>query len=53
LDRFPGDLSTCLHLVVGFDVVEVNHGGRLAAMGSVWAVVVVDGDPTPDTGLGL
>ena len=53
LDRFPVDLSYCLHLLVGFGVVEVDHGGRLSAMGSVRALVVVECYPTPDAGLGL
>jgi hypothetical protein len=53
LDGFPGDLSYCLHLLIGFDVVEVGHGGRLTAMGSVWALVVVEGDPAPDGNFGL
>ena len=45
---FPGDLSYCLHLLISFDAVEVDHGGRLTAMGSVLALVVVEGDPAPD-----
>jgi hypothetical protein len=44
LDGFWGDLSYCLRLLIGFDVVEVDHGGRLTAMGSVWAIVVVEGE---------
>jgi len=28
---------------------EVDLGGRLTAMGSVSAMVVVEGDPAPDT----
>jgi hypothetical protein len=35
LDRFPACLSYCLHLLNGFNAVEVNHGGQLTAMGSV------------------
>jgi hypothetical protein len=35
LDSFPGDLSDGLHLLIGFDVVEAAHVGRLSAMGSV------------------
>ena len=53
MDRFSADLSYCLHLLIGFDGVEVDHGGRLSAMGSVWAMVVVEGDPAPDASLGL
>ena len=48
LDSFPGCLSYCLHLLIGFDCIEVGHGGRLAAMGSVRALLVVEGDPAPD-----
>ena len=53
MDRFPGELSYGLHLLIGFDAVELDHGGRLTAMGSVWALVVVEGDPSPDASLGL
>jgi hypothetical protein len=45
LDSFPDDLSYCLHLLVGFDVVEVDHGGRLTDRGGVGPLVVVEGDP--------
>ncbi len=48
MDSFLGDLSYCLHLLIGFDDVKVDHGGRLTAMGSVWAMVVVESDPAPD-----
>ena len=34
--QISGDLSYCLHLLIGVDGVEVDHGGRLSAMGSVW-----------------
>jgi hypothetical protein len=53
LDRYPGDLSYSLHLLVGLGCVEVDYGGRLSAMGSVRALVVVEGDPAPDASLGL
>jgi len=53
LDSFRGDLSYGLHLLIGFNAVEVDHGGRLTAMGGVGPQVVVEGDPAPDTGLGL
>ena len=53
MDRFLGDLSYCLHLVTGFNAVEEDHGRRLSAMGSVRALVVVEGDPLADTYLGL
>jgi hypothetical protein len=32
LNRLSPDLSYCLHLLIGFDGVEVDHGGRLSAM---------------------
>ncbi|WP_295043124.1 hypothetical protein [uncultured Paracoccus sp.] len=35
MDRFLGDLSYCLRLLIGFDAVEADHGGRLPAMGGV------------------
>ena len=41
MDRFPADLSYCLHLLIGFDGVEADHGGRLSAMGGVGPLVVV------------
>ena len=48
LYRFPADLSYCLHLLIGLGFGEVDLGGRLTAMGSVSAMVVVEGDPAPD-----
>jgi hypothetical protein len=42
LDRFPDELSYCLHLLIGFDGVEVDHGGRLTAIGGVWPLVVLE-----------
>jgi hypothetical protein len=53
LDKFPVDLSHCLHLLIGFDVIEVDHGGRLSAMGGVGPQVIVEGDPAPDASLCL
>jgi hypothetical protein len=53
LDRFPADLSYCLHLLIGLGCVEVDHGGRLTAMGGVGPQMVLEGDPAPDTGFGL
>jgi hypothetical protein len=41
LDSFRDDLSYSLPLLVGFDLVEVDHGGRLSAMGGVGPLVVV------------
>ena len=32
MDRFSADLSYCLHLLVGFNALEVNHGGWFSAM---------------------
>ena len=48
MDSFQCDLSYCLHLLVGLDSIEVDHGGRLSTMGGVRALVVVEGDPAPD-----
>ncbi len=48
LDRFLACLSYCLHLLIGFNAVKVNHGRRLTATGSVRALVVVKSDPMPD-----
>lgn len=53
MDRSSADLSYCLHLLIGLGCGEVDHGGRLSAMGSVWAMVGVESDPAPDTGLRL
>jgi hypothetical protein len=41
LDRFLDYLTYSLHLLIGFNAVKVNHGGRLSAMGTVRALVVV------------
>lgn len=41
-------LSYCLQLLINFDIFEVDHGGRLAAMGGVGPQVVVEGDPASD-----
>jgi Sulfatase len=35
LDRYPADLSYCLHLLIGLGCVQVDHGGWLSAMGGV------------------
>ena len=40
LDRYPAELSYCLNLMVGFEDVEVDHCGRLTAMGGVWPRVM-------------
>ena len=53
MDSFRGNLSYSLPLLVGFDLVEVDHGGRLSAMGGVGPLVVVEGDPSANAGLGL
>lgn len=50
---FRDDLGYSLPLLVGFDLVEVDHGGRLPAMGGVGPLVVVEGDPPTDAILGL
>lgn len=41
LGQIAGHLSYCLHLLIGFDFIEVGQGGRLHAIGSVGALVVV------------
>jgi hypothetical protein len=33
--------------------IEVDHGGRLTAMGGMGPLVVVKSDPSPDASLGL
>jgi len=53
LDSFRGDLSYSLPLLVGFGLGEVDHGGRLSAMGSMRPLVIVEGDPFRDAGFGL
>jgi len=53
LDSFRGKLSYSLPLLVGFDMVEVDHGGRLSAMGGVRPLVIVEGDPFRNAGFGL
>lgn len=50
---FRGDLSYSLPLLVGFDLVEVDHSGRLSAMGGVGPLMVVESDPARDARLGL
>lgn len=49
LNRFPTGLSYRLHLLISSDCVEVNHGGRLSAIGSLRALAVVEGDQAPYT----
>ena len=44
LDSFRDDLSYSLPLLDGFDLVEVDHGGRLSALGGVRPLVIVEGD---------
>ena len=48
MDSFRVDLSYCLYLLIGLGFVEVDHGEGLIAMGSMWAMVVVEGDPAAD-----
>jgi hypothetical protein len=48
LDSIRDDLSYSLPLLVGFDLVEVDHGGRLSAMGGVGPLMIVEGDPSAD-----
>ena len=53
LDSFPAELNYCLHLLIGFGCVEIDHGGRLSAMGGVGSLVVVEGDSSTNACLGL
>jgi hypothetical protein len=53
LDRFPGNLSYSMYLLISFDGVEVNHGWWLPAMDGVGQQVVVECDPVADTGRAL
>jgi hypothetical protein len=53
LDRFPAELSYCLHLLIGLGCVKVDYGGRLTAMGGMGPLVVVEGDPAAYACLGL
>ena len=41
-------MNYCLHLLIGLNAVEENHGRWLTAKGSLWALVVAKGDPAPD-----
>jgi hypothetical protein len=49
LDSFPGELSYCLHLLIGFYCIEVDHSGWWPAMGGVGLQVIVECDPAADT----
>jgi hypothetical protein len=42
-----------MHLLIDLDCIEVNHGGRLTAMGGMGPLVVVEGDKASDTCSGL
>jgi len=53
LDSFGADLSYSLPIPAGLDLVEVDHGGRVPSMGGMRPLVVVEGDPSADIGLGL
>tara|TARA_R110002167_G_scaffold366433_1_gene596762 strand:+ start:24441 stop:24584 length:144 start_codon:yes stop_codon:yes gene_type:complete len=44
LDSFRRDLSYFLRLLVGFDLVERNYGGRLSVMSGMRPQVDVEGD---------
>jgi hypothetical protein len=43
----------CLHLLIGLGCVEVDHVGRLTAMGGMGPLVVVECDPASDASPGL
>ncbi len=51
MDRFLAGLSYSTGLLIGFASVEVDHGGRLSAMGGVRPLVIVKGDPLPNAEL--
>jgi len=53
LDSFLAELSYCLHLLMGLSCVEIDHGGRLTAVGGVGPLVVVESDPAADASPGL
>jgi len=39
------------YYLVSFDLVEVDHGGRLSAMGGVGPLVIVEGSPSANARL--
>ncbi|WP_170134567.1 hypothetical protein [Salipiger aestuarii] len=45
--------ATVLPLLVSFDLVEADHGGRLSAMGGMRPLVMVESDPSANAGPGL
>jgi hypothetical protein len=50
-DPWSGFCLTCsLHLQISLAFVELDHGGRLPATGSLWAAAEVEGDPPPGAG---
>lgn len=53
MDGFLDDLSYSLPLLVGFDLVELDQGGRLSAMGGVGPLVIVKGNPSANASLGM
>lgn len=53
MDSSRGDLNYSLPLLVGFNLVEVDHGGQLSAIGGVGTLMVVEGDPSASPGLRL
>ena len=38
----------CLHLLISLGCFEVDHGGRLTAMGGVRPLMVIEGNPASD-----
>ncbi len=53
MDSFRRKLRCSLPLLVGFGLGEVDHGGRLSAVGGVRSLTIVKGDPFCNAGFGL
>ena len=53
LDSLADQASCWLHLLIGFDCGEADHGGRLSAMVCTGAGTVAEGDRAPDARHGL
>ena len=49
--QISAQLSYSLSLLIDYDIVEINHSGRLSAMGGVKSLVIVEGDQRPTTTL--
>lgn len=53
LDSIGCDSSYSPPLLVGFDLIEVEHGGRLSPMVGVGPMMVAEGDPSANACLCL